>query len=88
MSEDLKAIAERHVKEGQRVVGRQRELIAKKKALGQDTAASEDLLDIFERTLARFEEDLQVILKRRWGPPQLAASSFPPQRNSNEEQSK
>jgi hypothetical protein len=40
MSEDLKAIAERHVNEGQRVVGRQRELIAKKKALGQDTATA------------------------------------------------
>jgi hypothetical protein len=62
-SEDVKAIAERHVKEGQRVVARQRALIIKKKALGQDTATAEDLLDIFERTLAQFEDDLRVLSK-------------------------
>jgi hypothetical protein len=50
MTEDLKSIAERHVKEGQRVVARQRELIARMKALGQDTATAQELLDIFERT--------------------------------------
>jgi hypothetical protein len=61
MTEDLKSIAERHVKEGQRVVARQRELIARMKALGQDTATAQELLDIFERTLAQFEDDLRVI---------------------------
>ena len=54
-------MAERHVEEGRRTVARQRQLVARQKALGQDTAVSESLLSEFQRSLVVFEEDLQSI---------------------------
>jgi hypothetical protein len=54
--------AARHVKEGKRIVARQRTLIAKLKEGGHDTEASESLLTQFERTLAIFEADLAAML--------------------------
>lgn len=51
----------RHVKEGKRIVARQRELIAREKRAGRDTADSEILLSQFERTLAIFESDLMAV---------------------------
>ena len=61
MAEDRLKMAERHVREGRLTVARQRELIARLKALGLDTAASQSLLADFERSLASFEEHLDLI---------------------------
>ncbi len=55
------ATAERHVQEGCRIVERQHEIIANRKAHGLDTSAAEDLLASFEHTLVMFERDLQAI---------------------------
>ena len=54
-------MAERHVEEGRRIIARQRELVARQKALGRDMTASQTLLEEFERSQAIFEADLQVI---------------------------
>jgi hypothetical protein len=51
----------RHVREGRRIVARQRQLINQQKAAGGDTSSSEELLLQFECTLAIFEADLQAI---------------------------
>jgi hypothetical protein len=53
--------AARHVREGKLIVVRQRALIADLKAGGHDTEAAENLLTLFERTLAIFEADLAAI---------------------------
>jgi hypothetical protein len=53
--------AARHVREGKLIVARQRALIAHQKAGGHDTEAAENLLTLFERTLAIFEADLAAI---------------------------
>jgi hypothetical protein len=44
-------------------VARQRELVAKKKAAGQDIKVSQSLLDTFEVTLAMLEYHLALIRK-------------------------
>jgi len=54
-------MAEGHVQEGHRIIARQRDLVARQRALGEDTAVSEWLLSQFERTLIAFEEDLQSV---------------------------
>jgi hypothetical protein len=59
------ATAERHVAEGRRAIERQRELIARQSALGQDVRVSEALLATFERSQAIFEANLQRILRER-----------------------
>ena len=61
MAETELAMAERHVREGRRAVVRQREIVARKKAAGQNSVMSQTLLDTFERTLAAFEEYLAAI---------------------------
>jgi hypothetical protein len=53
-----------HVVEGRRIVARQRALIAKERAAGQDTAAEEVLVQ-FEKSLAIFEADLLAIQKAK-----------------------
>jgi hypothetical protein len=53
--------AKRHVEDGQRVVDRQRTLIARQKVLGHDTQMSERLLAAFERSQVIFESDLARI---------------------------
>ena len=65
MAEEPRAMAERHVREGRRTVERQREIIARQKQQGVDTAAAEALLLTFERSLAIFEDDLCKIVKPR-----------------------
>src|ERR1051326_3718091 len=76
MAESRRAMAERHVQEGRRTVERQRELVARQKAFGHDTTASETLLGQFERTLAGFEEHLDSIRKETliMSPPRFAVS--------------
>ncbi len=65
MSNKRIAAAARHVEQGRRIIERQREAIAKLKKLGKDTAHSEKLLALFERTLVIFENDLNALLKER-----------------------
>ena len=65
MDADQLAMARRHVLRGQRVVERQRKLVARKKAIGEDATASEALLETFERTLALLEDHLRLILKEQ-----------------------
>jgi hypothetical protein len=55
----------RHVREARGVVSRQIRLIATQKASGRDTAASEQLLAQFERTLAIFEAELVEVQSDR-----------------------
>jgi hypothetical protein len=62
---DRCAQAERHVFDGQRVIDRQRVLIARQKALGADTHQSEALLASFECSQAIFEDDLVRIRRQR-----------------------
>jgi hypothetical protein len=66
---DRTARAEQHVTTGRRIVARQRELIGEIRARGADCADAEDLLSVFERSLAIFEDDLAAIVKKRvtWG---------------------
>jgi hypothetical protein len=60
-SSEVRAMAERRVQEGRRTIARQRELIARQKALGQDTTISQSLLDEFEQSQTIFETDLHRI---------------------------
>jgi len=61
MAEDRRTMAEHHLQEGRRTFARQRELVARQRALGQDTTVSDALLVEFERSLIVFEQDLQSI---------------------------
>jgi hypothetical protein len=63
MSVDYLAIAERRLEKSRRVLERQRELIATRRAAGQPTTHSEKLLATFERSHATFERSLQWIVK-------------------------
>ena len=58
-----RAIAERQVENGRRMIDRQRELIAGNKARGFDTVAAERLLASFERSQAIFDEELATLRK-------------------------
>ena len=51
-------MAAHHVRSGRLVVERQRALIRRGQEAGRNTDASEDLLALFERTQAIFEDDL------------------------------
>ena len=61
MGESRFAMAQRHVREGRRIVERQRQLVLGQQQQGYDTTASESLLRAFERTLDVFESDLAAI---------------------------
>jgi hypothetical protein len=50
--------AEQHVRRGWAMVAGQRKLIAQIRAGGHDCFEADELLTLFERTLAIFEEDL------------------------------
>jgi len=63
MTVDYLAIAEHRLEKSCRVLERQRELIATRRAAGQPTAHSENVLATFERTHATFERGLQWIVK-------------------------
>ncbi len=51
-------IAFRHVVQGRRLVARQRRLVERLALNGRDTTNAEQILDLFVRTLALFEDDL------------------------------
>jgi hypothetical protein len=63
MSVDHHAIAEHRLEKSRRVLVRQRELIATRRAAGQPTTHSEKVLATFERSHAAFERSLQWIVK-------------------------
>jgi hypothetical protein len=65
MVSDRKALAQQHVTKAQSIVARQRELIAAIRARGADCGTMEDLLSLFERSLAIFEKDLAAITKEQ-----------------------
>jgi hypothetical protein len=58
------AMASRHVAEARRIVGRQRERIAKLKAAGHSTLDHEQTLQVFESTLRIFEDHERQIKSR------------------------
>jgi hypothetical protein len=68
MSSDLAkriAIAHRHVASGRSVLTRQRSVITRKNGLGIDASSAEDLLVLFEKSQAIFEDDLERLLRER-----------------------
>ncbi|HLH93445.1 MAG TPA: hypothetical protein VKX28_33890 [Xanthobacteraceae bacterium] len=64
MTESSREIAARHVREGRRVVERQRRLIRRQQEHGHDTTLSKSLLMAFERTLDIFEADLAALAEK------------------------
>jgi hypothetical protein len=52
----------RHVLGGRRIVERQREIVARKKAAGIDATLSKELLQTFQITPVTFEDDLAALL--------------------------
>ena len=60
---ERRTLAHRHVKEGRRILERQRQIIAQKKAADLDTGSSEQLLAQFEISQKLFEEDLASLLR-------------------------
>ena len=55
-------VARRNVLAARQVVGRQKKIIATKKAAGSDTTVSEALLTTFQRTLTTFEDHLAAVI--------------------------
>ena len=60
-----RAMAQRHVMTGRRIVARQRRLVLATLARGHDAAASQHLLETFLVTQAILEDDLAAILRTR-----------------------
>ena len=63
MSVDHRAMAEHRLEKSRRIVERQRELIAARRAACLPTTHSEKVLATFERSHAAFERGLQWIVK-------------------------
>ena len=66
--EDLLAIAKRHVEEGRQRVLRQRDVVHNLQVAGLETKVNEDVLRVFERLLAKSEEDHARLLRDRANP--------------------
>ena len=66
-SESELMMASRHVAEGQRIVARQKAMIAKLKPAGHSTLDHEQTLRVFESTLRIFEEHERQ-LRQNCGP--------------------
>ena len=64
-TEDLLIVAARHVVEGEAVVTRQRNTIAKLAAAGHPTAQAERTLDLFLSTLAIFIDHERALRAER-----------------------
>ena len=54
-------MAERHVREGEAHVARQRDLVAELRRDGHDTEQAEQLLTTFEATLAQHRKGLELV---------------------------
>jgi hypothetical protein len=73
MFESELMIAARHVAEGRQIVAKQRERVARLKAVGASTFDHEHTLRIFESTLLIFEEHERSLRCRL--PPQVGTDS-------------
>jgi hypothetical protein len=65
LPKDRTALAEEHVTRARHIVERQRNTIGEIRARGGDCAQAEDLLSVFEQSLAIFEDDLAGIVKKK-----------------------
>jgi hypothetical protein len=61
MSEDRLQMARRHVVEGRKIIDAQQAVIARLRAMGEDTSTDERILRRFEQNQAMFEEDLKTL---------------------------
>jgi hypothetical protein len=80
MQQDTLRVAARHVATGRRIVARQCALIARLEEDGCSTVAAVQTLELFERTLAIFEDHYAVILKEIAEPEETQSWCGPPQR--------
>jgi hypothetical protein len=62
MQEDIFCVAARHVAIGRRIVARQRALVVQLEENGYSTVEAARALDLFEQTLAIFEDHYRDIL--------------------------
>ena len=65
MPVDHRAMIEHRLEKSRGIIERQRELIARRRAAGQPTTHSEQVLATFERTHAAFERSLVWIVKEQ-----------------------
>jgi hypothetical protein len=65
MPVDHRAMTEHRLEKSRRILERQRQLIAARRAAGQPTTHSEQVLATFERTHAAFERSLVWIVKEQ-----------------------
>jgi hypothetical protein len=65
MPVDHRAMIEHRLEKSRRIIERQRELIARRRAAGHPTMHSENVLATFERTHAAFERSLRWIVKEQ-----------------------
>jgi hypothetical protein len=71
------AIADEHVAHGERVVARQRTIIAELGAQGQDTTDAEDTLAMFEQSLEEYRRHRETIVAEVEGAIRIAPTSLP-----------
>jgi len=64
-------IAQRHVAEATRIVGKQRELIARLESRDQDSESSRELLAAYENTLRLYIEDCDRLARELDQRPEL-----------------
>jgi hypothetical protein len=74
LREDLLAIGKRNVERGQELVYRQRAVVRARQKAGLETEVNEEVLRLFERSLAKFEADL-ARLTSSMGAPALTGRS-------------
>ena len=58
LREDLLTIAKRNVEQGRQLVERQRLVVHRRQLAGLDVTLSEDVFNMFERSLAKCEDEL------------------------------
>jgi hypothetical protein len=63
MSADHRAMTEHRLAKSRRIVERQRQIVATRRAAGQPTSHSETVLATFERSHAAFERCLEWLVK-------------------------
>jgi hypothetical protein len=61
MGNEMLSLARQHVIDGRRIVERQRKLVRQREAHGFDAVEARQTLEVFERTLAIFEEHLRAL---------------------------
>jgi hypothetical protein len=71
LHEDLLTIGKRNVERAQEIVYRQRAVVRARRQAGLDTEVNEDVLRLFERSLAKCEADLARLSGRSKAAPAL-----------------